>query len=255
VLKTVSFRVIPVIDLKEGMAVHAVGGHRDQYRPLRSIWQASGSPTALAAAIREGLDIATLYLADLDAIEGRSANLELYGRLAAERLELWLDAGVRDVRTLEPLIGLVAHGARIVVGLESVNGPRALGEIIEAIGPDRAILSLDMDDGTPRIARGAAWSSVDPREIAAEAIERGVRHLILLDLARVGTGRGAGTEDLVMRIQVRHPAVNIAVGGGMGGVEDVLGMRRFGASAALVGSAIHDGRIGRSELERIAAGP
>ena len=71
VITPLSFRVIPVIDLKGGMAVHAVGGRRDQYRPLRSVWQASASPIALAAALRDDLGIDRLYLADLDAIEGR----------------------------------------------------------------------------------------------------------------------------------------------------------------------------------------
>lgn len=153
------FRVIPVIDVKGGMAVHAVGGRRDQYQPLRSVWQASGTPEALACAIREGLGLKSLYLADLDAIEARSPNPALYDRLAAEGLELWLDPGVSDVRMLESLVGLVARGVQIVVGLESVKGPQALVAIIGRIGADRAILSLDMDDGRPRIATGCAGRS------------------------------------------------------------------------------------------------
>jgi phosphoribosylformimino-5-aminoimidazole carboxamide ribotide isomerase len=248
----VSFRVIPVIDLKGGMAVHAIGGRRDQYRPLRSVWQASGSPAALGAAIRERLGLDSLYVADLDAIEGRSPHSEIYPRLTAERLDVWLDAGVGDVATLESFLGLVSQGVRIVVGLESVTGPLALGQIVDRLDPDRAILSLDMDDGTPRIARGAAWSGTSSFEIAAEAVGLGIRHLILLDLARVGTDRGVGTEDLLMRLQARYPAIAITVGGGIGGVDEVLRIRRLGASAVLVGSAIHDGRIGRAELKRIA---
>jgi phosphoribosylformimino-5-aminoimidazole carboxamide ribotide isomerase len=246
-----SFRVIPVIDLKGGMAVHAVGGRRDQYRPLRSVWQARGSPAALAAAIREGLGLEGLYVADLDAIEGRSPNPEIYPRLTAGALDVWLDAGVSDVVMLDPFRGLVSQGVRIVVGLESVTGPRALAQIVDRIGPDRAILSLDMDDGAPRVVRGSAWSGVGPFQIAAEAVGLGVRHVILLDLARVGTDRGVGTEDLLMRLRARYPAVSITVGGGIGGIEDVLRIRKLGASAVLVGSAIHDGRIGRAELKRI----
>jgi phosphoribosylformimino-5-aminoimidazole carboxamide ribotide isomerase len=247
----VSFQVIPVIDLKEGQAVHAVGGRRDQYQPLRSIWQASRSPAALAAAIREGLGLDTLYVADLDAIEGRSPNSDVYERLAAEGIELWLDAGVRDAQTLGSLAGLVARGVRIVVGLESVKGARALSEIMERIGPDRTILSLDMDEGTPRIAPGAAWPSGELLPIAAHAVDLGVRHLILLDLARVGTDRGVGTEAFLARLRGRHPAIAITLGGGIRGIEDVLRIRGLGASAVLVGSAIHDGRIGRRELQRI----
>jgi phosphoribosylformimino-5-aminoimidazole carboxamide ribotide isomerase len=207
----------------------------------------------MAAAIRDGLGIEHLYVADLDAIEGRSRDLDLYRRLAAEGLELWLDAGVRDARALEPLIGLVSHGARIVIGLESAQGPEALVSILDRIGPDRAILSLDMDDGEPRIAQEAEWSNVEAQPIAVDAIALGVRRLILLDLARVGTGRGTGTEDLLSGLRAACPAVEITVGGGIGEVEEAFRTRELGASAVLIGSAIHDGRIGRREVERLAA--
>jgi phosphoribosylformimino-5-aminoimidazole carboxamide ribotide isomerase len=253
VIAAVSFRVIPVMDLKGGKVVHAVGGRRDQYQPLRSIWQASGSPAALAVAIREGLGLESLYVADLDAIEGRPPNSELYDGLEADGLEVWLDAGVGDVEMLEPFLGLVSRGVRIVVGLESLKRPQSVGDIIRLIGRDRVILSLDMDDARPRTAPGAAWRGMDAPAIAAEAVGLGIRHLILLDLTRVGTNRGVRTAEIMMRLRKRHPDVAITVGGGIRGVDDVLGMRELGASAVLVGSAIHDGRIGRPELMRIAA--
>ena len=247
-----SFRVVPVIDLKGGKAVHAIGGRRAQYQPLRSDWQASPSPIALAKALRVGLGIDRFYVADLDAIEGRDLNREIHDRLAAEGFELWLDAGVRDLESLEPLSGIVADRLRIVVGLESVAGPAALGAIIERIGPDRAMFSLDLDEGKPRIAPGAAWLSDDPQGIASRAIELGIRSLILLDLARVGMDRGIGTEPLLTWLRARYPEVALGAGGGVRGMDDVLRLRECGASSVLVGSAIHDRRIGRRELQVIA---
>jgi phosphoribosylformimino-5-aminoimidazole carboxamide ribotide isomerase len=199
--------------------------------------------------------VGSLYVADLDAIEGRPPQVELYERLAATGLDLWLDPGVRDVEGLGHLVDHVARGVRIVVGLESVEGPRALARTVARIGPERAILSVDLDDGTPRVAAAAAWPSGDPLEIAAEAVGLGVRHLILLDLTRVGTGRGTGTEDLLIALRRRCPSVEVAVGGGVRGMRDVVGMRALGASAVLVGSAIHDGRVGRTDVERIEKRP
>jgi phosphoribosylformimino-5-aminoimidazole carboxamide ribotide isomerase len=175
----------------------------------------------------------------------------VYERLAAEGLHLWLDAGVRDFQTVERLLGMAAHRLRIVVGLESIRSPAALGEIIERVGPDRVIFSLDMDEGRPRIAPGAAWSIDEPCEIAAQAIDFGIRRLILLDLARVGTDRGIGRVPLLRQIRARYPAIDVGLGGGVRGMDDVLRLKECGASSVLVGSAIHDGRIGRRELERI----
>ena len=61
--------VIGVIDLKGGVAVHAVRGERERYRPVRSALAARAEPIAVAAGLRAlGLD--ELYVADLDAIAG-----------------------------------------------------------------------------------------------------------------------------------------------------------------------------------------
>jgi phosphoribosylformimino-5-aminoimidazole carboxamide ribotide isomerase len=192
-----------------------------------------------------------LYVADLDAIEGRPPDLDVYRRLGRDGLHLWLDAGVRDARRLEPLLDLASDRLEFVIGLESVGGPVPLGQIIERAGRDRVIFSLDLDDGKSRVAPGAAWPGVDPLDIVARVIDLGVRRLILLDLRRVGADRGIGTEGLLEAIRTRHDPIAIIVGGGIRDIEDVMTLRDRGASAVLVGSAIHDGRIGRRELERI----
>lgn len=248
-----SFRVIPVIDLKDGMAVHAIAGRRDQYRTLRSVWQATASPIALAVALHEGLGVDCLYVADLDAIEGTPADLALHDRLASLGREVWLDAGIRDRTSLEPFMRPSLHAVRIVVGLESLAGPTELGPIIGTAGPERIVFSLDLDAGRPRIAGGAEWRVAGPLEIVRQAVECGVRRIILLDLTRVGTGRGIGTEGLLASIRRESPGLDITVGAGIRGIDDVLALRDQGASGVLVGTAIHDARIGRRDLERIAA--
>ena len=63
-------RVIPVIDLKGGVAVHAVRGERERYRPLRSRIAEGSDPVELTRAVRERFGLDELYVADLDAIAG-----------------------------------------------------------------------------------------------------------------------------------------------------------------------------------------
>jgi phosphoribosylformimino-5-aminoimidazole carboxamide ribotide isomerase len=50
-------RVIPVIDLKSGAAVHAVRGERERYRPLRSEIVAGSDPIRAARALRRALGL------------------------------------------------------------------------------------------------------------------------------------------------------------------------------------------------------
>ena len=78
-----AFRVIPVLDVKDGQAVHAVGGNRSHYRPLRSILSSYFGTRRDCASYRDLLGLRDLYLADLDAISRGRPNPSLYRRLAA----------------------------------------------------------------------------------------------------------------------------------------------------------------------------
>ena len=125
---------------------------------------------------------------------------------------------------------------------------------MDELGEERTIFSLDLFEGRPRIAAPAAWKSALPRELARQAIEHGVRHILLLDLARVGTGQGLGTQSLFAQIRADHPGVRVSAGGGIARIEDVIELKDAGAWGVLVASALHDGRIGPAELARLSTG-
>jgi phosphoribosylformimino-5-aminoimidazole carboxamide ribotide isomerase len=248
------FQVIPVLDLLNGRAVRAVGGRRAYYQPIQSILHASSEPITLARALRESLGTRTLYLADLDAIGGRPPCLDIYREIVALGVHMWIDPGVVDVASLAPLLELDPVSSTIVIGLETVRGPRELTKIVDQAGAARVVFSLDLFEGRARIASPAAWGIEDPFELAEAAIDCGVRHVLILDLARVGTGRGLATNSLMERIRDGHPSILLTVGGGISRIEEVGDLRDTGAAGVLLGSAIHDGRIGAPELEQLGAG-
>ncbi len=242
------FPVIPVLDLKNEVAVHAVAGRRAHYQPIQSILHPSSDPIELARAVRDTLGLSVLYLADLDAIAGQAPNLEIYRRIVALGIHIWIDAGLRDVRSAAALCELDPSTCTVVAGLETLRSPEALREILSDLGPRRVIFSLDLYEGRAVMAPGAQWPSDDPEVLAYQAIEWGVAHVLLLDIARVGTGRGVGIEGLLKSLHAARPDIRIIVGGGISGIEDVVDLRNAGASGVLMGSAFHDGRIGRLDL-------
>jgi phosphoribosylformimino-5-aminoimidazole carboxamide ribotide isomerase len=240
------FRVIPVLDLKGDQAVRAVGGDRAHYRPLRTRLHADSEPLGVARGFRDVLNLRELYLADLDAIAGGAPSCSLYRMIRGLDLDLWVDAGIRDKDALGPL--LAAGVSSVVVGLETVRGPAALAAIGSALRPEQVVFSLDLRGGLPLVADGADWGTSDPFAIGCATIALGIRRLLLLDLARVGTGRGSGTSTLLTRLHAAHPEIEITVGGGIADVAEVQALAQAGASAVLLGSALHDGRIGAREL-------
>lgn len=238
-------RVIPVLDLKAGQVVRARAGRRRHYLPIKSCLTHSSYPDDIARAFRDHYHLTELYLADLDAIAGAPPALAVYLALHALGFRLWIDAGVRDVADVGPLLG--AGIERIVVGLETVAGPETLTAICHRVGTERVVFSLDLKHGEP-LGDRSRWRQPDAWSIATEVIAMGVRQVIILDLARVGEYGGTGTVDLSKRLASCHPEVEIVAGGG---VRDVLDLQRLGACgvrAALVASALHDGRLRPDDL-------
>jgi phosphoribosylformimino-5-aminoimidazole carboxamide ribotide isomerase len=233
-------RIIPVMDVKDGMVVRAVGGRREDYRPITSQLTSSSLPLDVAMAFRDHLGLAEIYLADLDAIDGKEPAWKIYSDIQSLGGRLWVDAGVRDLADAQELVQVGISD--VVIGLETLTGPTEMGAICHILEPVRVIFSLDMRRGQP-LGNLRAWREPDAYSIATEAIGHGIRRLIILDLARVGLGTGLGTEELCRRIANAHPGVEITAGGGIQGPADLGPLAKCGVHSVLIASALHDGRL------------
>ena len=217
-------RVVGVIDLKDGTAVHAVRGERERYRSL-------GDPLSLAR--KYGLD--ELYVADLDAITGGGVQTAVIAALAREA-RVMVDAGVSDPERARALLELGVD--RVVVGTETLADADALDRLPEAV------LSVDLRDGRtlspdPRLAGLPALDAV--RRLA------GPREVIVLDLARVGTSSGPDVA-LIAELHAAFPELELLAGGGVRDAGDLRALADAGAAGALVATALHRGVIGPREL-------
>jgi len=233
-------RVVGVIDLKGGAAVRGVAGRREEYRPVESRLCPGAGPAAVARAFALQLGLEEVYLADLDAIAGARPAWEAYAAVRGAGLRLWVDAGVRGAGLA---LELAAAGIEsVVLGLETVESLDVVEQLAGRLG-GRVVFSLDLRAGRP-LGRLAG----DPEEILSAVLARGVRRVLVLDLARVGVGGGLGTEELCARLAAAHPGVEVAAGGGVRGRADLERLKSAGVSAALVASALHDGRLTRADL-------
>jgi phosphoribosylformimino-5-aminoimidazole carboxamide ribotide isomerase len=238
--------LVPVIDLMGGRVVRGVAGRRHEYRLLESHLTDSTQPRAVAQALIEHFLPARLYIADLDAIAGAPPAWAIYHDLQSLGAPLWVDAGVRNVAEAVALADAGIEG--VICGLETVPGPQELRQILAAIGPERVVFSLDLKCGEP-MSTGTTWPA--SAFVAAQTvIGLGIRRLIVLDLARVGTGSGIGTEEVCLRILEANPDIELYAGGGIRGPEDLQRLGACGIRGALIASALHDGRITRADVDR-----
>jgi phosphoribosylformimino-5-aminoimidazole carboxamide ribotide isomerase len=247
-------RVIPVIDLMNGVAVRGVAGRRSEYRPIRSQLVADSQPQTVAQAFAE-LGFGKVYVADLDAIQfvGVEAPYctDAYVRIAEAGLRLWLDAGIGSpaaARRLRLALERLAIEVEFVIGLESLESPAALGEMVSILGQQATIFSIDLQSGVPRTSI-SGWASANPVEIARQAGCCGILRLIVLDLADVGMSGGTRTLDFCRQIRAAlGSGIELTAGGGVRGLTDLAALKAAGCDAALVASALHDGRLTRADL-------
>ena len=248
------FRIIPVIDLCEGLAVHARGGDRSRYQPVVSAIRPDatpGDPLALARALRVTFGATECYVADLDAIRRGTPQLSLIAELADPRRgfgpNLLLDAGASDAEFACTLVD--AGAGAVVVGLESLPSFSHLAGVAAAIGAERTVFSLDLRNGVPlRQPADAGPGSASPERLIRRALEVGAGSVIALDLGRVGTGQGVDL-DLLRRLRNSSQPATLIAGGGIRTVDDLAALERLGYSGALVASAIHSGAVRHAARE------
>jgi HisA/HisF family protein len=228
--------IIPVIDVRSGTVVRARMGRRDEYRPISTPLSRTSEPVDVARGLFSIYPFATLYVADLDAIEGRGDNCAALAQLKAAfpDLTLWVDNGIARLAEAERWLG--ADLGQLVLGSES----QADTTLVRRLAEDpRVVLSLDF--------RGAEFQG--PRELLAESACWPAR-VIAMTLAKVGSGAGPDM-DVLAAVRKAAGARMIYAAGGVRDAGDLTALARAGLAGALVASCLHDGRLSGAEIAEL----
>jgi phosphoribosylformimino-5-aminoimidazole carboxamide ribotide isomerase len=212
--------VVPVIDLKGGAVVRARLGDRAAYRPIETPLSPTSDPLDVVAGLISVHPFRTLYVADLDAIEGKG------------------DAGAIRRPPVPPRSQTMGEEpspppTSLVLGSES---QRDCGLLRALRDHPHVILSLDF--------RGDRF--LGPDCLLSEP-DLWPQRLIVMTLARVGSGAGP---DLDRHAAIRERAGGrlIYLAGGLRDRRDLAAVKASGAAGILVASALHDGRISAADL-------
>lgn len=236
-------KVIPVMDILNGVVVHAVRGRRSKYQPLKSVLCASADPLDVALTFK-ALGFGELYVADLDAITGEHANFSILKQIAdTTGLRLMVDAGIADLERAEK--ALSSHVSKIIIGTETLPSIGFVGEAVKSLGSERVVVSLDLR-GEKVISGFELGRFRDPVALLREFQGMGVDQIIVLDLVRVGSGEGVNMP--ILKEVLRNLKVKVFVGGGVRDIKDLVELRNIGVFGVLVATALHSGRISLEEL-------
>lgn len=228
----------PAMDLMGGRAVRLKQG-----RFADSTTYATDPADALADFAEAGALWA--HVVDLDgARAGEPVQHGLIAALARSApLGLQVAGGFRERAQLARMFD--AGVGRVVIGSLAVKQPETVSQWMDAFGPDRIVLSLDvrLANGTPMVAI-SGWTEDSGKSLwDVAALYPRARHLLLTDIGRDGMLEGPNFA-LYEEVAERLPALEVQASGGVSGLDD---LRRLRTAGAIVGKALWEGRISLAE--------
>jgi phosphoribosylformimino-5-aminoimidazole carboxamide ribotide isomerase len=246
-------RLYPAIDILGGNAVRLVRGDFDAKKVY--------DEDPLSAA-RGWVDAGGEYLhvVDLDGAKyGAPVNLEQLGRIAAEGgVPVQYGGGLRSAQAVEEALG--AGAARVILGTVAFTDPGVLAEVLDAHGPDRILVGVDVRGGYVATHGWLQSTDVPARDAFARLRAGGVRHFVFTNIDHDGMLDGANREEVV-RVAGEAGEGSVIFSGGIGTREDLERLAAVRAELALnalegviVGTALYEKRFTVLEAQAALAG-
>ncbi len=237
-MMSVSYRVIPCLDVSAGRVVKGVN-----FENLRD----AGDPVALAEKYYcDGADEITFL--DVSAtVDGRATMFDVV-RETAEKVFIPLTVG-GGVRTVDDVSKLLSVGAdKVSVNSAAMARPQLLNEISNRFGSQILVLSLDIKRADHTASGfvvtthgGRTTTDLDALAWTNEAIERGAGELLVNSIDADGTKLGFDLQ-LIEEIRSISP-IPVIASGGAGKAADFAPAITAGADAVLAASIFHSGEV------------
>ena len=230
------FTPIPAVDIRGGRCVRLVQGdfaretqYADDPCEMARHWQAEGAQR--------------LHVVDLEgARDGVRANADVIRRLLRS-VDVPVQVG-GGIRSLETARALLEDGAdRVIVGTAAAEQPERLAEWVDALGADRLIVGVDARDGQVVTRGWLSATDVSVLSFCQRLSAAGVLRIVYTDVTRDGLLGGPdvpGTREIAR-------VISVIASGGVSTVEQLRRLAEAGAEAAIVGTALYEGRLKLSD--------
>ncbi len=238
------FKIIPVIDILNSKAVHALKGERSQYKTLKSYLFHSSNPVEIVRTIKNKLNFYEFYIADLDSIINKAPNYQILKEiLEIPDIEIILDPGIANLKEIHNFSSFRIKS--LIFGLETLKSFKIINQSLQFFNQNNITISIDMYKGRI-LSKAKDIKEQNPLDLIKKIESSGIKNIILLDLFRVGQKIG-GIPPFYLEI-LHNFNGNIFVGGGIKNFKDILKYKEQNFSGVLIATALYDGTI---EVEKL----
>ena len=234
-------KVIPAIDLMSGQVVRLYKGDKNQ----KTIY--SDDPLSVAKQWeQDGADM--LHLVDLDATLGIGSNIEVIKKILSEiKIPVEVAGGLRDESIILDVAKLCD---RVVIGTLAFKNKEILKKILETLGSEKIVISVDHKDGEIVIHGWQDGTSLKLIESIKEFLNMGFTEFLLTNVNRDGTLEGPDTEFLQQATSFEK--INVIASGGISKSSDVSLVKEKNAFGVILGKALYENKISISEAKNLA---
>jgi phosphoribosylformimino-5-aminoimidazole carboxamide ribotide isomerase len=227
-----SFTPIPAIDIRGGRCVRLVEGdfaretrYADDPAEMARHWMAEGARR--------------LHVVDLDgARDGVRANAEVIRRLLQSvTVPVQVGGGVRSLETAQSL--LAEGAARVVIGTTAAEDPEAMSTWVATLGAEQVIVGVDARGGRVATHGWQHVTDLDVLSFCQQLKDCGVERVLYTDVARDGRLSGPDSEGT----RAIAGLMKVIGSGGVSTVEHLRQLADAGAEAAIIGTALYEGRL------------
>ena len=234
-------KVIPAIDIMDNKVVRLVKGDPKN----KTVY--SSDPVGMAKKWEKaGADM--LHVVDLDATLGTGSNLQIIQKIA-ESVSIPIEAA-GGLRTKEIIENALRFSSKVVLGTLAFKNKKILDEVSQKFGKERIVISADQLNGKIVISGWTESTGIELNEGIENFVRLGYSQFLITTVERDGTLHGPDLDSLQKSCNIKN--VNVIASGGISNLQDIVNVKKCGASGVILGKALYDGKISIEEVKTLA---
>jgi phosphoribosylformimino-5-aminoimidazole carboxamide ribotide isomerase len=147
--------------------------------------------------------------------------------------------GIRNIDAVEKVLKLGV--SQVILGALAFSAPKAVTQVQQEFGAKSVIVALDNRDGRIMIEGWKTATALGIKESLEKFLALGVKVFLVTSIKKDGTLSGPDLDTL--REACQYPSVKAIAAGGIGGLNDLVALKRVGVEGAIIGKALYEGRF------------